>query len=43
MGEALLNVDKISYSYALTPVLEDVTFELAPGEMAAVVGPKRFR
>lgn len=39
MGKALLNVDKISYSYALTPVLEDVTFELAPGEMAAVVGP----
>lgn len=37
--EELLNVNQISYGYDSTPVLKDVTFELAPGEMAAVVGP----
>ncbi|NLG86570.1 MAG: heme ABC transporter ATP-binding protein [Firmicutes bacterium] len=39
MEKPLLNVTQVSYSYGSAPVLEDVTFKLAAGEMAAVVGP----
>ena len=37
--QVLLNVDGISYRYNSTPVLKGVSFQLAPGEMVAVVGP----
>ncbi len=39
MEKPLLNVTQVSYSYGSALVLEDVTFKLAAGEMAAVVGP----
>ncbi len=35
----ILQVDGVSFAYRGVPVLEDVTFSLAPGEMAALLGP----
>ena len=35
----ILSVNGISFAYRGVPVLEDVTFSLAEGEMAALLGP----
>lgn len=35
----ILTVDGVSFAYRGVPVLEDVTFSLAPREMAALLGP----
>ena len=35
----ILSVNGISFAYRGVPVLEDVTFTLAEGEMAALLGP----
>lgn len=35
----ILSVNGVSFSYRGAPVLEDVTFSLAEGEMAALLGP----
>jgi iron complex transport system ATP-binding protein len=39
VATGLLKLDQVSYKYGSNPVLTGVTFEIAPGEMVAVVGP----
>lgn len=36
---AILEVDRIRCGYTAAPVLEEVSFSLAPGELVAVIGP----
>lgn len=35
----MLQVDHLSFSYPCTPVLEDISFELGPGQLCALLGP----
>ncbi|MGI9953088.1 ABC transporter ATP-binding protein [Moorellaceae bacterium AZ2] len=39
MGQVLLDVHGITYSYSSVPALEGITFRVRPGEMIAVIGP----
>lgn len=39
MGQVLLDVHGITYSYSAVPALEGVTFQVRPGDMIAVIGP----
>jgi len=38
-GPLSLELDGVSFSYGSTPVLSDVSFSVAPGEVVALVGP----
>lgn len=38
-GTPILTVDGLDFSYREKPVLKDVSFEVAPGEFTAVIGP----
>lgn len=39
MNSPLLQVDNLGFSYNSAPVLADISFELAAGEMVAIIGP----
>ncbi|MBE3582360.1 MAG: ABC transporter ATP-binding protein [Thermoanaerobacteraceae bacterium] len=39
MGQVLLDVHGITYSYGSVPALAGITFQMRPGEMIAVIGP----
>ena len=35
----MLEIDHITFSYAGRRVLDDITFDVAPGEIVALTGP----
>src|SRR5699024_12367698 len=37
--EVSLRVDQLSFSYGRRPILEDISFEVAPGAFCALLGP----
>jgi iron complex transport system ATP-binding protein len=39
LRDAALRLDRVSFGYAASPVVTDVSFTVRPGEMLAVVGP----
>ncbi len=41
MSDGVLRVDHLSAGYGDTQVLWDISFELAPGEIVAIIGSKR--
>jgi zinc transport system ATP-binding protein len=38
-GESVLTLDRVTFAYGATPVLDDVSLTVAPGEFVALIGP----
>ncbi|MEM7204230.1 MAG: energy-dependent translational throttle protein EttA [Planctomycetota bacterium] len=39
LGDLVLKFEKVSFGYGDEPIIEDVSFELQPGEVLGIVGP----